>query len=237
MIKFIKRLFRLDGDDLISQDQFEENLIKLVTKLGSSLSNIVPYMYGDYGIYNIANVLVLTYSNGYVRLFEIGHESYPWTVEEDSIVVKDVVNRNIRCTCSYQVDTFKQWRKFKSDLLRRFISREIKASYSQSKFIEGWNYIFWRLTRNPYISNIRVKYSSGSNKFTYTPKFEKPYQITIEVIRSGIMSSTYLVTIKKGYSTRYKQYLSKSGKKMTIDEFLHILDKGKILEDELQQNN
>ena len=231
MINFIKRLFRLDGDDLISQDQFEKNLIKLVTKLGSSLSNIIPYIYRGRGIYNIANEYILIYREGYIELFDITIGSYPWTIKEDYIVFDG--NNKVRCTRSYQVDTFRQWRSFKSDLLRGVVKT---ISYKEKRFIEDWNYVFWRLNRNPYISEeIKVDYSSGSNSFTYIDLYMNTYNVIIKIIRSGIMSSTYLVTVKKDNITICKRYLSKSSGKITIDEFLCKLDKGEKIESELHQ--
>lgn len=226
MVKFIKRLFRLDSNDLVSADEFEVLLRKYVKRIGTELSDIIPDEYKGQRVYNVANDFILVYKDGFIEQYQLRGYEYPWKILESGCIYfgnPKYMRSSFGTTPSksYQVDTIGQWREFKSAFYRWRRNR----FYNSRVIVDLGSYIFNTLTSNQQISDLKVSYEFLRFDFKYLTQSSKEYLGSIRIGHTENDEVRFLVEFRDStsFDRVFKKYLYGKDR---LAKLLSILEKG-----------
>lgn len=226
MKKFIKKLLRLDGNDLVSAGEFEALLRKYVRGVGGELSDIIPSEYKGKGVYNVANEFILVYKDGLIERYKLEYYEYPWKILDSGYIYfgdPKHMRTSFEKTPSntYQVDTMSQWREFKNV----FYKRRKKGFYNSKMVVDLGNYIFNILTNISQVSDLKVSYEYLRFNFKYFTKSNKGYLGSIFISHTDNDEIRTLIEFEdsKSLSREFKKYLYSKDR---LVKLLSILENG-----------
>ena len=223
-IKFLRRLFKLRGDDLISETEFGIRLRKAVRNIGGELSDIiVPGRYTGEKIYNISNQFILVYTDGFIEIFYLRDKEYYWkSPDKVSECNKFWDFFKIQLRSKHQVDTVSQWKEFSKEIYKL----KSRNFYHNKIMVDLGNYVFNALIKNPNVSNIRVDFNTVRFRFKYKAgSTNREFYGLIDVDYTSNREPRFLVEFEHdpSYQRVFIKYLYSKDK---LNRILSILSTG-----------